>query len=195
MLLYTPPPLPLTQYNIRNLQPSLRTGKTSILQRSFKRSKPQSQAYFKKHISNLRKPRRVPSPNAKQIQNVVPVARSRSEQYCIYIVSGVGMKLRPAPNLNQSKLFRYRERRGELFVYLQTFLSALAAYPSSFLHLQQPDFEPEILLSCFPIFAIIINSGSQTEPFIQHRYWRAWFFFCVWFVRKPYHKDQREGGG
>jgi hypothetical protein len=35
---------------------------------------------LQQHISNLRKPRQAPSPNAKQIQEVAPVARSRSEQ-------------------------------------------------------------------------------------------------------------------
>jgi len=41
------------------------------------------------HISNLRKLREAPSPNAKQIQEIVPVARSRSEQDGIDIAEEV----------------------------------------------------------------------------------------------------------
>lgn len=50
---------------------------------------------LEQHISNLRKPREAPSPNAKQIQEMAPVARSRSEQDGIDIAEEV-LLLAPA---------------------------------------------------------------------------------------------------
>lgn len=103
---YTPP-RPLTRENLCDLQRSLRgnspsmssspsrrsrsPGKSTLGDRMDPKDKLQLFSIFyddqtpipsmlEQHVSDLRKPRQAPSPNAKQIRDTAPVARSRSEQ-------------------------------------------------------------------------------------------------------------------